>query len=154
MQTLGKAVVRNEHAGQPLPTVYKAFEAAKINFRRSATSMIAGWPGSFKTCLALNLMVEWAKAGLCGIYISADDDAIGVAGRVGAILSGYPVEAVEEGLRDKSAYYVSTLKQVSSLRFVFSATDIDEVDRHMTWQHLEVGLNHQQIISNQQVNIG
>lgn len=131
MQTLGKAVGRSGHAGEPLPSVFRSFTAAKINFRRSATSMIAGWPGSFKTALALNLMVEWAKQGLHGMYISADDDAVGIAGRVGAMISGYPVDAVEEGLREGNPFYTRTLDTVGSLRFIFTATDIDEVDRHM-----------------------
>lgn len=93
--------------------------------------MIVGWPGSFKTTICLNLMIGWARHGLTGLYISADDDAMGIAGRAGGILTGYPVDVVEEGLRDRTDYYVKSLDRLSALRFVFTAPDINEIDRHL-----------------------
>jgi hypothetical protein len=131
LQSLDKAVTRSGSAGEPLPTVYSSFEQAKIHFRRGATSMIAGWPGSYKSAIALNLLLAWARAGLHGFYVSADDDAIGNAGRIGAMVSGYPVEYIEPGLRARSEFALRTLSPVKNVRFIFAATDIDEVDRHM-----------------------
>lgn len=131
MQTLSKAVRRSGNAGEPLPTVYRAFDASRIHFRRSATSMLAGWPGAFKSALALNMMAHWAKHGLNGLYFSADADPFTVGKRTAAILSGYPIDAVEAGLRSGMDFYDKVLTDVSTIRFVFKAADIDDIDRHM-----------------------
>jgi AAA domain-containing protein len=131
LQTLGKAVNSSGTAGEPLPAIYDSFERNRILFRRGASSMIAGWPGSYKSALALNHVVGWCQAGLHGFYVSADDDAIGNGGRIGAILSGYPVDAVETGLREGSSFYTRTLEPVKNCKFIFNATDVEEVDRLM-----------------------
>lgn len=132
MQSLAKAFGRSANTGLPLPDTYKSFAAAKVLFRLSATSMIAGAPGAFKSALALNLLAKWARAGVHGLYFSADADEFTTAKRTAAILTQRPVDQVEAGMRGGSAdFYKRALMQMENTRWVYKAADIDEIDRHM-----------------------
>lgn len=132
MQSLSKAFGRSANIGRPLPEVYKSFTLSKIVFRLSATSMIAGAPGSFKSCLALNLLARWAQQGVYGLYFSADADEFTTAKRVAAILTRRTVETVEQGMRGKQAgFYREALTAVDHTRWVYKASDIDDIDRHL-----------------------
>jgi hypothetical protein len=94
--------------------------------------MIAGPPGAFKSTLALNLLVRWAQQGVYGLYFSADADEFTTAKRAAAILTQRPVETVETGLRSASgAHYQRALMAMDHTRWVYTAADIDEIDRHM-----------------------
>jgi hypothetical protein len=53
MKTLARSVGRTDIGGEPLPSVFKAFETNKIIFRRAEVSMMAGTPGVGKSTLAL-----------------------------------------------------------------------------------------------------
>lgn len=115
-----------------MPETYKTFTANKVLFRLSATSMIAGPPGAFKSCLALNLITRWAKQGFYGLYFSADADEFTTAKRTAAILTGQKVDTVETGMRSTSApFYRTALMAMEHTRWVYKAADIDDVDRHM-----------------------
>lgn len=132
MQSLAKAFGRSANTGRPLPETYKSFTAAKVLFRLSATSMIAGAPGAFKSALALNLLAKWAKAGVTGLYFSADADEFTTAKRAAAILTQRRVEIVEAGMRSTSAEaYRRALTELDNTRWVYKAADIDEIDKHM-----------------------
>lgn len=132
MQSLAKAFGRSANTGRPLPDVYTNFAAAKVYFRLSGTSMIAGAPGSFKSCLAINLLTRWAQQGVFGLYFSADADEFTTAKRAAAILTGQAVETVEAGMRGASAsYYRDALRQLENTRWVYKASDIEDIDRHM-----------------------
>lgn len=132
MQSLAKAFGRAADTGRPLPETYASFTAAKALFRLSATSMIAGAPGAFKSCLALNLLAKWARAGVFGLYFSADADEFTTAKRAAAILTQQTVEAAEAGMRGTSAeFYRRALMQLEHTRWVYKASDIQEIDRHM-----------------------
>lgn len=132
MQSLAKAFGRSANTGLPLPETYRSFTAAKVLFRRSATSMIAGAPGAFKSALALNLLAKWARAGVHGLYFSADADEFTTAKRSAAILTQRPVETVEAGMRGTSAeFYKRALMAMENTRWVYKAADIEEIDRHM-----------------------
>lgn len=132
MQSLAKAWGRSANVGRPLPEVYKSFTAAKILFRLSATSMIAGAPGAFKSCLALNLLTSWAQHGVYGLYFSADADEFTTAKRTAAILSGVDVDDVEAGMRGPSKdRYRKYLQVMDKTRWVYKAADIEEIDRHL-----------------------
>jgi hypothetical protein len=94
--------------------------------------MIAGAPGAFKSALAINLLVGWARQGCYGLYFSADADEFTTAKRALAILTRDTVDNVESVLRgDDSDEYRSTLTELDHTRWVYKAADIDEIDRHM-----------------------
>lgn len=133
MQSLAKAYGRSVHTGRPLPATYKAFTVNKVLFRQSATSMIAGPPGAFKSCLALNLLAKWALQGCYGLYFSADADEFTVAKRTAAILTQRTVDTVEAGMRNPSMTHVyrKALMAMEHTRWVYKAADINEIDRHM-----------------------
>lgn len=132
MQSLAKAFGRSANTGRPLPEVYRSFTHSKIAFRLSATSMIAGAPGAFKSALAINLLVGWARQGCYGLYFSADADEFTTAKRVAAVLTKDTVEHVEAGLRgDQAEDYKTVLGEVDHTRWIYKAADIDEIDRHM-----------------------
>lgn len=132
MLSLAKAFGRSANTGRPLPDVYRTFAASKIQFRLAATSMIAGAPGSFKSALALNLLVGWAKLGCYGLYFSFDADEFTTAKRAAAILTKSVVEEVEQGMRgDHADEYRTALAAMDHTRWIYKAADINEIDRHM-----------------------
>lgn len=131
MLSLSKGYSRSANTGAALPTVYKSFAAEKVIFRRSATSMIAGPPGGFKSALALNLLVGWVKQGMTGLYFSADADEMTTAKRAGAILTGHTVETVEDGLRSGLQSYREALTAMDGTRWIYKTSDIEEIDRQV-----------------------
>src|SRR5581483_10933180 len=132
MQSLAKAFGRSVNTGRPLPEVYKSFTYNKVFFRLSATSMLAGAPGAFKSALALNLLTRWAQKGVTGLYFSADADEFTTAKRAAAILTQRPVETVEAGMRSSHAHqYRRVLAAMDNTRWIYKVSDIEEIDRHM-----------------------
>jgi hypothetical protein len=131
LYSLRKAWGRSSNLGLPLPEVYPSFSKRKMFFRRATTSMLAGAPGSFKTCLAMNLLTRWGQSGLYGMYFSADMDEFSTAKRVAAIITGDTVDESETGLRADDARYLNALNQVESTRWIYKAADINEIDRHV-----------------------
>lgn len=132
MQSLAKAFGRSANTGRPLPEVFRSFTHNKVLFRLSATSMLAGAPGAFKSALALNLLTRWAQQGVYGLYFSADADEFTTAKRTAAILTARSVETVEAGMRGQYSHvYRQALMQMEHTRWVYRASDIDDIDRHM-----------------------
>ncbi len=68
MRTLVRAVGRTDIGGEPLPSVFRAFDSNKIILRRAEVSMLAGTPGVGKSTLALALAL---KMKVPSLYISA-----------------------------------------------------------------------------------
>jgi hypothetical protein len=81
--------------GRKLPDPLKSLAREGIHFRRGAVSMIAGTPGSFKSVLALNMVVTWAEAGMKVYYFSADADEFTVVRRFAGILTNDDPQHVE-----------------------------------------------------------
>lgn len=73
------------HAGEPLPTVWKNFEATGIRFLRGQLAMIAAAPGVGKSAIALSYAL---RSGARTMYFSADSDATEQIGRSASILTG------------------------------------------------------------------
>lgn len=94
--------------------------------------MIAGAPGSFKSVLALNLLVAWARAGLAGVYFSADSDEFTVAKRIGGILTGVSAERVEYDMtKGDVSQYTDALRAMDSMHFVYSQMFMDGIANHV-----------------------
>ena len=58
MRTLARAVGGKDIGGEPLPSVFRTFDANKVVIRRSEVSMIAGTPGAGKSTLALAIALD------------------------------------------------------------------------------------------------
>lgn len=87
--------------------------------------MIAGKPGSFKSVLALNMIIAWARAGKRGLYFSADSDEGTVCKRLGAILTGDTGTAVERRFEGKdTGRYEEALTRLGSVHFVYESLDM------------------------------
>jgi hypothetical protein len=94
--------------------------------------MIAGAPGSFKSVLALNLLTIWARAGMAGLYFSADSDEFTVAKRTGGILTGEPVERVEYDMtRGDVAAYTDAMRVMDNVHFVYAQMFMDGIANHV-----------------------
>lgn len=98
MYSPAKFADRIGNIGEPLPEIYKTFGMAKAVFRRGATSMIAGTPGSFKSVLALNLTALWAAKDVRSLYFCNDSDEATVVTRLSGILTGENFSSIERRL--------------------------------------------------------
>jgi hypothetical protein len=94
--------------------------------------MIGGPPGSFKSALALNLLVRWARQGVYGLYLSADADEFTVSKRAAAIIMQRTIETIEADRTAHPHIYERVLMQLdNTTRFFYRVSDIDEIDRYM-----------------------
>lgn len=95
MRTLARAVGSADIGGEPLPSVFRTFEAHKIILRRAEVSMIAGTPGAGKSTLALAM--AW-RAKVPTLYVSADTNAHTMAMRLLSMITGKTQSDAEEML--------------------------------------------------------
>lgn len=111
MRELSRAVVRRDAGGRPLPSVFSAFDRAKVSFRSGEVAMIAGQPGSGKSSIALWMVTQWvSRHGLRGIYFSADSSELVQAGRALAMVStGVPTALAEQRLEEGDEYSLDVL---------------------------------------------
>lgn len=75
-------------AGEPIPTVWQAFEDVGIVFRRGQLVLIAAGPGTGKSAMTLTQVIQ---ASLPALMFSADSDAFTQLTRSICILSGVSV---------------------------------------------------------------
>lgn len=97
MRTLARAVGSVDIGGEPLPTVFRTFDANKVVIRRSEISMIAGTPGAGKSTLALAIAL---RAKVPTLYISADTNAHTMAMRLLSMIINKPQSEAERLLVD------------------------------------------------------
>jgi len=132
MYSLSKFANRTGIIGKPLPPVFDGFNERRITFRQGATSMIAGHPGSFKSVLALNMMVLWARQGISCVYFSADSDEYTVARRVIGILTNQQAEIVENTITNGHAdLFISDLQELKDTRFVYQNLDLNGITNNL-----------------------
>nr|WP_307110819.1 AAA family ATPase [Streptomyces demainii] len=109
MLTLSRSVTRGAVGKEPLPPAFASWESRGIRFRRASVSMLAGIPGSHKTRIVLNAMVNMKVPTLA---FSTDSDQDTVASRLLAINTRTPTEVTEQWLRqepDKAKRLLATL---------------------------------------------
>lgn len=119
--------------GQALPHPYKCLETNRATFRRGATSLIAGTPGSFKTVVGLNLLEKWAGHGIRSLYFAADSDEVTVVNRLSGIITGTNVETVERRMMEgKRQEFENALRNKLARRaeFEYEQMDFEDVVRH------------------------
>jgi predicted ATP-dependent serine protease len=92
VRTLARAVGSKDIGGEPLPTIFRTFEANKVVIRRAEISMIAGTPGAGKSTLALALAL---RSKVPTLYISADTNAHTMAMRLLSMITGKPQSDAE-----------------------------------------------------------
>ena len=100
MRTLARAVGSKDIGGEPLPTVFRSFDAQKIVIRRAEVSMIAGTPGAGKSTLALAIAL---RAEVPTLYVSADTNTHTMAMRLLSMITGKPQSEAEVMLNDDVA---------------------------------------------------
>lgn len=127
MRTLTRSIGRSDIGGEPLPAVFKTFEANKIIFRRAEVSMLAGTPGVGKSTIALALAL---KMKVPTLYISADTNAHTMAMRLASMISGKSQSDVEHLLQNDVGWTRATLAKASHIVWSFESSpslqDIDE----------------------------
>ena len=97
MRTLARAVGSKDIGGEPLPHIFRTFEANKVVIRRAEISMIAGTPGAGKSTLALALAL---RSKVPTLYVSADTNAHTMAMRLLSMITGKPQSDAELLLND------------------------------------------------------
>ena len=97
MRTLARAVGGKDIGGEPLPSVFRTFDANKVVIRRSEVSMIAGTPGAGKSTLALAIAL---RAKVPTLYVSADTNAHTMAMRLLSMITGKSQSDSEVMLND------------------------------------------------------
>jgi hypothetical protein len=101
--TLSRSVGKGSVGGEPLPAPFASWAAKGIRFRRSSVSMLAGIPGSFKTMIMTNAVVNMRTPTLA---FSTDSSIETVRARLLALASGQPTDDTEAwayGQPDKAA---------------------------------------------------
>jgi KaiC/GvpD/RAD55 family RecA-like ATPase len=134
--TLRKFASRSGDTGKPLPALYSSWEKNQVDFRRGATSMIAGTPGSYKSVLALNMVAQWALKGHGILYFSADSDESVVARRMAGILTGDRASDIEARIQEDPSHYEGALARLGDLRFAYdSRLTVDGVKNYLAaWE--------------------
>ena len=97
MRTLARAVGSKDIGGEPLPTIFRTFDANKVVIRRAEISMIAGTPGAGKSTLALALAL---RSKVPTLYVSADTNAHTMAMRLLSMITGKPQSEAENMLNN------------------------------------------------------
>lgn len=92
MKSLHKAMLRTEHAGEPVPLPFRSWVDAGIGFWRGDLSMMAGPPGIGKSTVALTIAVH---SGLPTLYFSADSSRTTQSVRIVSMVTGIPVQSVK-----------------------------------------------------------
>jgi predicted ATP-dependent serine protease len=95
MRTLSRAVGSKDIGGEPIPSVFRAFDLNKVVIRRSEVSMIAGTPGAGKSTLSLAIAL---RSKVPTLYISADTNAHTMAMRLLSMITGHSQTEAERML--------------------------------------------------------
>lgn len=134
MYTLSKLATRTGMIGKPLPEPcgFYSWTPAGVQFRRGATSMIAGVPGSFKSILALNMAAYWAsRQHMSVLYFSADSDEYTVGRRMAGIITRQSQAVVESNMGVDAHYYDNELATLGDIEFVYDQLDVDGIQDHI-----------------------
>ncbi|AXG81126.1 hypothetical protein DVK44_29435 [Streptomyces paludis] len=116
MQTLSRSVTRGAIGKEPLPPAFASWVSQGIRFRRASVSMLAGLPGSHKTRIVLNALVNM---GTPTLTFSTDSDADTVASRLLAISTRTSTDVTEEWLRTEPEKCARLLAQQDFLSWCF-----------------------------------
>lgn len=116
MLTLSRSVIRSGAANEPLPSPFASWASRGAHFRRASVSMLAGVPGSHKTRIMLNAVVNM---GVPTLLFSTDSDRETVASRLLARASQTPTSVTETWLRTEPEKCQRLLAQYDFVRYDF-----------------------------------
>lgn len=104
MKSLLKAVLKEDHAGEPIPLPFKSWTDAGIGLWRGDLAMFAGPPGIGKSTVALTV---GARNGLPTLYFSADSSETTQSVRIVSMMTGIPAKTVKQQLDElgKRAFF-------------------------------------------------
>lgn len=130
MRTLTRAVGSADIGGEPLPSVFRTFDAHKVVIRRSEVSMIAGAPGAGKSSLALAIAL---RAEVPTLYVSADTNAHTMAMRLLSMITGKPQSEAETMLNEQVEKSRQILNEKSGNIFwsFESAPSLSDIDQEV-----------------------
>ncbi|TXS35094.1 AAA family ATPase [Streptomyces sp. t39] len=152
MQTLSRSVARGAIGKEPLPPAFATWSAQGIKFRRASVSMLAGLPGSHKTRIVLNALVNMRVPTLC---FSTDSDQDTVASRLLAINQRQPTSLTEEWLRTEPEKCKQVLAQYDHLSWSFRPDpSLDDVWLEAYAYHEREGRYPEQIVIDIASDIG
>lgn len=116
MLTLSRSVTREASGGEPLASPFSSWASRGARPRRASVSMLAGIPGSMKTMIVLNAIVNMREPTL---MFSTDSSLETVRARLLAIASGRPTEETESWAYSQPAKAAELLAQYDFVRFDF-----------------------------------
>lgn len=116
MLTLSRSVTRAASGKEPLPPAFASWAAQGIRPRRASVSMLAGVPGSHKTRVMLNAVVNM---GVNTLAFSTDSDQDTISSRLLAIATRTPTTVTEEWLRTEPAKCAQLLSKYDFIRWDF-----------------------------------
>lgn len=116
MQRLSRAVTRGAVGVDPLPALFPSWNERGIRFYPKNVHMIAGRPGSFKTTVALNAIVN---LGLPTLGFSNDSDDLTVASRLLAMSTGKTTDQMEEWINQNAEAAGAALRRFDFLSWNF-----------------------------------
>lgn len=114
--TLSRSVTRSVSGKEPLPAAFSSWEQRGIKFRRASVSMLAGLPGSHKTRIMLNAVVNMRSPTL---VFSTDSGEDTVSSRLLAKATSTPTSVTEGWLRTEPAKCARLLEQYDFIRWDF-----------------------------------
>lgn len=144
MQTLSKLVRRGSVAPPPLPPMYPSWGSQGWLLRQQSVQMIAGVPGTYKTMVLLNGLVNMRVPTLA---FSNDSDDATIAHRLLGIATGVPCEQTEDWLRTDPQRCYEVLQQYDFLQWQFMPSpSLDDIwletyaygERYGMWPQLIV----------------
>ena len=135
MRSLVHALTRQRSSGIPLPDRFNLFSRNGVRIRRGQVHMIAGQPGSGKSLIALDYVVN---APVTGLYFSADSDDATVVTRVAAMTMGMRTDEVEVMCEMDNTAVKTHLAKLSRLKFVFDPSPtLDTLEQEVeAWKEI------------------
>lgn len=126
MRSLARSIRRPDRGGEPLPTVYTAFERAGVVLRRGEVILVAAPPGAGKSSLGLDIATKTKRPTL---YFSADSTELTMATRLGSYITGRFMYDVEQQMMADPDWAGDLLRQVDHIRWSFeSAPSFRDID--------------------------
>lgn len=116
MLTLSRSVTRAASGKEPLPPAFASWASQGIRPRRASVSMLAGVPGSHKTRIMLNAIVNM---GVTTLAYSTDSDQDTISSRLLAKATNTPTSVTEEWLRSEPEKCQRLLQKYDFIRWDF-----------------------------------
>lgn len=119
MRSLARSIRRADKGGEPLPTVYRTFDAKGVFIRRGEVTMVAAPPGAGKSSLGVDIAY---KAGVPTVYFSADSTELTMASRLASTITGRYLFDTEQQILKDPEWAASLLRQADHIRWSFDSS--------------------------------